>query len=181
MLHIDLNKDELEWCKKHAERIVAYYAQKVGSYSHNDVGSNMVGVKGELATYKWLASLFDPTLLSKNFEDFHIDHQGDILFGNYVLEIKGLQPSYWQNFCRMIPPAQLEKYVAENAIVIWTTATKDEENGHVCLKGWNYATDVKEKGVFVRTICDNICLRNHADMRSMADLFAKEREKGAEK
>lgn len=172
---IELSADEMAWCKNHAQCIVAHHACRTGPYNHNDVGSNMVGVKGELATYKWLLSRFDDGIvISKNFEDFRnkSDGKGDISFENCVLEIKGLQPSYWQRFCRMIPPTQLERYVASKAIVIWITATKDEHDGRVCLKGWNYAVDVKEKGVFVQTRCDNIWLKNHADMRSMADLFA---------
>jgi len=41
----------------------------------------------------------------------------------------------------------------------------------VQLKGWNYAHEVKDSGVFVRTICDNIWLEKDSDMREMSELI----------
>ncbi len=59
----------------------------------------------------------------------------------------------------------------DDAIVIWTTAEGDDKNKNVHLKGWNYAHEIKEKGVFRRTICDNIWLESDSEMREMSDLI----------
>jgi len=85
--------------------------------------------------------------------------------------VKSLRPSYWEEFRRMIPPKQLAEYVKKDAIVIWTTATGDCYSGSVCIKGWNYAKEVQEKGLAVKTVCDNIWLKDDALMRDLTSLF----------
>ena len=106
----------------------------------------------------------------KNFEDK--DLVGDINVYGQSLEIKGLRPNQWDKFKRMIPPKQLHHYVKDESIVIWTTATGDDNNSKVKLMGWNYAHEVQDKGKQVQTICENIWLENDGDMRIIQDLPA---------
>ncbi len=177
-VQVKLFNKELNWCQQHAERIVEYYDKKFGaggsgSYNHNKVSSNLVGVKSEKATEVWLKRyipLEDLELNYKNFEDK--DLVGDINVYGQSLEIKGLRPNQWDKFKRMIPPKQLHHYVKDESIVIWTTATGDDNNSKVKLMGWNYAHEVQDKGKQVQTICENIWLENDGDMRIIQDLPA---------
>ena len=178
MVKVKLLPSELIWCQNHAEKIVEHYAKKFGdkgsgSYNHNKVSSNLVGVKSEVATKVWLIrNKFPRNDIECNYEDFTNKKLiGDINIYGRSLEIKGLRPHQWDKFKRCVPPRQLEHYVKDDAIVIWTTATGDDKNRNVHLKGWNYASEIKEKGVFRRTICDNIWLEADEDMREMSDLI----------
>jgi|TARA_B110000285_G_scaffold143229_1_gene160029 hypothetical protein len=177
MVKIHLFSRELAWCQSHAEEIVQYYAEKFGdkgsgSYNHNKVSSNLVGVKSELATKFWLKRNFADADIQCNYEDFKNKKLvGDINLHGRSLEIKGLRPNQWNEFKRCVPPKQLDHYVKDDAIVIWTTTSGDIKNKVIHLKGWNYAHEIKEKGVFRRTICDNIWLEADSDMREMNDLI----------
>jgi hypothetical protein len=71
----------------------------------------------------------------------------------------------------MIPPSQLEKYVKKRAIVIWATTLPDSSVDKVVLQGWNHAHEVKNWGVAVRTICDNIWLQDEDLMHPMKEIF----------
>ena len=57
-ISIQLSPSELRWCQNHAEEIVEYYGghgtKGSGTYNHNKISSNLVGVKSELATCRWL-------------------------------------------------------------------------------------------------------------------------------
>ena len=64
----------------------------------------------------------------------------------------------------------MAKYVKNDAIVIWALTEGDTTDPVVTLKGWNYAEEIKLKGIQVKTICDNIWLQNDKDMRSITDL-----------
>ena len=64
----------------------------------------------------------------------------------------------------------MEKYVKNNRIVIWTVTTGDIENENVEIKGWNWCSEVKEHGVFRRTICANIWLKQDELMRPIQTL-----------
>ena len=88
------------------------------------------------------------------------------------IEIKGLRNHQWDGLKRCIPPTQLDKYVKKNAIVVWATCEANQEGSEVKLWGWNWASDVKEKGVFRKTICDNIWLKEDSDMRSLDSLIS---------
>jgi hypothetical protein len=175
MVRIKLFPKELQWCQEHAENIVEYYGGNgttgSGSYNHNKISSNMVGVKSEVAMKVWLKRSFNEKDIECNFEDFtNKKLKGDLNLFGQSLEVKGLRPYQWEQFKRMIPPRQLNAYVRDNAIVIWTTAEGNMKGRGVHLKGWNYAHEVKDKGVFVKTICDNIWLEDDDDMRTMDSL-----------
>ena len=177
MVKVNLSDTELDWCQGHAEEIVNYYAKKFGdkgsgAYNHNKVSSNLVGVKSELATKVWLNRNFDESDIQCNYEDFKNKKLvGDINIHGRSLEIKGLRPNHWNKFKRCVPPNQLNHYVRDDAIVIWTTASGDINNDEIQLKGWNYAHEIKDKGIFRRTICDNIWLEADEDMRNMESLL----------
>jgi len=176
MVKINLFARELRWCQKHAENIVEHYGGDgttgSGSYNHNKISSNMVGVKSEVATKVWFKRFIAESDIICNYENFKDkSRKGDINIFGHSLEVKGLRPHQWEEFKRCVPPRQLDAYVRDNAIVIWTTATGDTKDSKVYLKGWNYASEIKEKGIFRRTICDNIWLKNDIDMREMNDLI----------
>ena len=175
MVRVKLFPRELKWCQSHAEKIVEYYGGNnttgSGSYNHNNIGSNMVGVKSEVATKVWLKRSFLLSDIKCNFEEFKNKKlKGDLNLFGQSLEVKGLRPHQWEKFKRCIPPRQLDAYVRDKAIVIWTTAEADTKDLKVDLQGWNYAHEVKAKGIFRRTICDNIWLKEDEDMRSMDTL-----------
>ncbi len=191
---ITLSGDQVQWCWDHARDIVEMYdghgSRGSGMYSHNKVGSNVVGVKGELATALWMEQEFNtngggeyyapPTVL-RNYEnitrsnglsgDVQIEYTGGTV--SQPIEVKGLRRHQWDKFKRMIPPRQLKNYCRENAIVIWTVAdTQGAEHDKVILKGWNFASEVDEFGIEYRTICDNIWLQEDEKMRPMDSLLA---------
>jgi len=177
MVRIKLFKNELAWCQRHAEDIVNHYGGEgsggSGSYNHNKVSSNLVGVKSEVATKVWFKQFLPLEIIECNYEKFGDEAKmlvGDLNIGGQSFEIKGLQPYQWDKFKRMVPPRQLHHYVQDNAIIIWTTATGDTKDSKVYLKGWNYAHEVRSKGINVVTICDNVWLENDADMREMQEL-----------
>jgi len=171
-VRISLNDEELKWCKNHACEIVEYYGgqgtQGSGTYNHNKVSSNLVGVKSELATSKWFAEAIPKCDIKENFRHFkERGLKGDLQVNKEVVEVKGLRPHQWDRFKRMIPPKQLKHCVRNKAIVIWTLTTGDTKNPEVKLMGWNYAYEVEEYGIEVRTICDNVWLKDDGLMRCM--------------
>lgn len=174
-INIDLTQQELNWCLEYAEKIVKHYSKKgdkgSGSYNHNKVDSNLVGFKSEVATKKWFKTYIDEDEIKCHYEDYlHPNPNGDIEISLQGFEIKGLRPKHWPKFKRCIPPRQLDKYVKNNAIVIWTVTTGDIENPLVEIKGWNWCHEVKEHGEFIHTICANIWLKDDEKMRSMESL-----------
>ena len=152
-----LNDGELEWCKNHACEIVEYYGGQgtrgSGTYNHNKVSSNMVGVKSEVATSKWFSESVSNPNIQEKYKHF-----------------KKLRPHQWDKFKRMIPPKQLKHCVRNKAIVVWTLTTGDTKSSEVKLMGWNYAYEVEAHGIEVRTICDNVWLKDDELMRSMDSL-----------
>lgn len=176
MVKINLFPDELKWCQSHAEAIVAHYGgnNTVGSgmYNHNRIDSNLVGVKSEKASEVWLKRFIPLEDMELHYQKYETVYGvGDINIYGQSLEIKGLRPHQWDKFKRMIPPKQLQHYVKDKAIVIWTTATGDSKKREVHLKGWNYASEVQNKGVPIKTICDNIWLKEDTEMKSMESLI----------
>jgi hypothetical protein len=181
---ITLSQEELDWCLKAAEDLVAHYKKRgvngSGIYHHNRVDSNLVGLKSEVGTKKWLLNHISKEDLTFHFEDYYTPNtKGDILAYSIPLEVKGLRPHHWDKFQRCIPPSQLKKYVKNNAIVVWTTATGDIDNQTVELKGWNYCWEVDKYGEFRQTICANIWLKDNDKMRGM-DTFITELNKCSE-
>ncbi|MCK4978300.1 MAG: hypothetical protein KAS36_15295, partial [Anaerolineales bacterium] len=159
-----------------------------GMYSHNKVGSNVVGVKGELATALWLENEFKPSpdylvppTVLRHYEnttpfnglpgDVQIEYTGGTV--SPPIEIKGLRRNQWNKWKRMIPPRQLKKYCREKAVVIWIVAdTQGVDQEKVILKGWNFASEVDEFGIEYKTICDNIWLQEDEKMRPMDSLLS---------
>lgn len=181
---IRLTTPQLKWCYNHACRIVEHYGGERGKgsgiYNHNKVHSNLVGVKGELATVLWLRThIDDETRVKSNYESFSDSSmKGDINIDGQAIEVKSLRPHHWEDhrdkepksFRRMVPPSQLKHYVRANAILVWTTATGNILNDRVELKGWNWANEVQTHGRRVRTICDNVWLQDDSMMRAIESL-----------
>lgn len=178
MVEINLDQEQLKWCDDHAKEIVEHYGgdktRGSGSYNHNKISSNWIGVKSEVAAVVWLKQNFEASKVLPYFIDFkNSRNKPDIgLFDNFI-EVKGLRNKDWDKWKRCIPPNQLKKYVDRKAIVIWTTTEGSITDGNVKLKGWNYASDVKDNGVYLRTICDQTWLQDDSLMRSMEDLKEK--------
>lgn len=179
-----LTSPELKWCYRHATNIVDHYggekSRGSGTYNHNTVDGNLVGVKGELGLTRWLQGYFEDDKLISNYKSFtDSPKRGDIQCNGKPIEVKGLRPDHWDEvpgrqwptYRRMVPPSQLEHYIAANAIVVWTTATGNMLDGCVELKGWNYAHEIENKGKRVKTRCDNVWLANDSDMHAMARLI----------
>lgn len=169
---IALSHAQIEWSKKHAQLCVDHFNKiGVGRYNHNKVDSNIIGTKCEVAFVDWLSPI-ENTVIKKCFETVGGHDTADVklTIGNTIhnFEVKGLQEHQWRQYKRMVPPNQLRKYVENKAIVIWATTTLMSRD--VILQGWNYATDIREKGKQIRTICDNIWLEHDSDMRDMESL-----------
>jgi len=168
---ITLNKEQMDWCFSHAKKTYEYREgiiglHGIGEYSHNSINGALVGIKCEVGTSLFLSDYFKV----KDYYDTAVD-TGDFKVNGRKIEVKGLRESDWDSYKRAVPPIQLEKYVSKNAIVVWVTAENHEHpRNKVVVRGWNYAHEVKEKGEFIKTICDNIQLKNDKDMRRMADL-----------
>ena len=74
MIEVNLSDAQLEWCGKHAKEIVDHYGgdntRGSGSYNHNKISSNLVGVKSEVATTVWLKRHVDNRKITSNFINF---------------------------------------------------------------------------------------------------------------
>tara|TARA_R110000787_G_scaffold208786_5_gene318790 strand:+ start:8717 stop:10363 length:1647 start_codon:yes stop_codon:yes gene_type:complete len=167
-ISITLSPEQLEWSNRHAEKTVQYHnSNGVGEYGHNSINGALVGVKSELAASVFFSQHF--TTVVDNFTS-NIS-KSDLRINARKIEIKGLAENHWEEYKRAIPPKQLDKYASRNAIVVWTTVDNhNHPRNKVILRGWNHAYEVKEKGEFIKTVCDNIQLKNDKDMRRMGDL-----------
>ena len=67
----------------------------------------------------------------------------------------------------MVTPNQLKNYLKHDALILWGTASRDRVDHDVRIRGWNLASDLEEHGEAVRTICDNVYLRDDRLMRRM--------------
>ena len=66
-----------------------------------------------------------------------------------------------------------KKYVSNKAIVVWATVDSyDHTDCNVNLKGWNNAYEIKAKGTPIKTICENIWLKNEKDMKEIATIYS---------
>jgi len=136
-----------------------------GRYRHNTIDGVLVGLKCEAATHQFLTSNGIAAILTNS------DKQSDILFKNLKIEVKGLRVQQWDKFKRCIPPKQLEFYARQKALVVWGVTDVSSSNDEVTLKGWNFAQDLIDKGVFRKTICDNVWLEHDSDMRNLSELI----------
>lgn len=167
-----MSKQLLKWACKMAYKEWKHYEDNPMDgrrYNHNSLAGCYVGRKSEVAVF----GLFKKKLPNADVrsEFTKPGHEADILVDHHLIEVKGLQEKQWKEFKRMIPPKQLKKYAAKDAIVVWTTTEGDKETALVKIRGWNYAKDLVEKGEEVITICDNIWLKDDKDMRSIKDLL----------
>ena len=174
---IALSPEELRWCKSHAEEIVDYYGGNntlgSGQYNHNKVSSNMVGVKSEVATKKWLEESVKGATIQENYKRYRTSGlKGDLVCNKNVIEVKGLRPHQWRKFKRMGPPKQLKHCVRNKAILVWALAKGNSTDSQVQLMGWNYAYELEAFGTEVRTICDNVWLEDDELMRPMETLIS---------
>lgn len=140
-------------------------------YNHNSLPGCYVGRKSEHGVCSFLRwKLKGVKKVEAEFKKRK--HDSDIKVEDHMIEVKGLQTHQWNNLKRCIPPKQLEGYVSKNAIIVWTTTKGDDKDKCVVIQGWNYATDLEEKGEFIKTICDNIQIKEDDDMRSLESLIA---------
>lgn len=175
MYNWGLSPWDIKRATKLAKKSVEYYDKRFGdggsgNYQHNRLEGCLVGTKCEYGAFGWLRWKVKGKKITADFEN--LTSHTDVLCGEQKIEIKGLRNNQWDSFKRCIPPTQLDKYVAKNALVIWATTEANEEGTEVKLWGWNWASDVKDKGVFRKTICDNIWLKEDSDMRSLDSLIS---------
>jgi hypothetical protein len=190
MIEVILTEEELDRCWDHAKAIVEYYESRngkngSGSYGHNKISSNVIGVKVELAGSKWLRTQLPAAVILEHFWDFRNNStDGDIgvVIGSIAnqnpIEAKGVTDEQWENIHakyglhlrRMVTPKQLTAYNRDGAIILWGTTSRDRTDDDVRLRGWNLASDLEKHGERVRTICDNVYLRDDALMRPMEHL-----------
>jgi hypothetical protein len=191
LIEVLLTEEELDRCWDHAKEIVEYYEARngkngSGSYGHNKISSNVIGVKVELAGAKWLRTQLPDALILEHFWDFRsnsgVGDIGVVIDGSPIdqrpIEAKGVTDDQWENvhrkydlhLRRMVTPKQLKSYLSDDAIILWGTTSRDRVDEDVRLRGWNLASDLERHGERVRTICDNVYLRDDALMRPMEHL-----------
>lgn len=168
-----LDKSDLKSAVKLALESALYYEKQYGQkgsgrYQHNQMNGSVIGTKSEYGVYRWLSHYTQKEVQPL----FQKQNPHDLMIGEQIIEVKALKDTQWDSLKRGIPPTQLEKYVKKNALVIWATTTADQSDGAVEIKGWNWASDVKEKGEYRKTICDNIMLNDDNDMRDIPSLLA---------
>ena len=125
---VSLDQQELQYCQRHSEAIVKHYggnnSRGSGTYNHNKIGGNLVGVKGEVGLSKWLR-LNTALGVEDHFETYTDSAKhGDIQIGGHTIEVKSLRPHHWANYGRMIPPRQLGYYMALPGIAFSRKLTK---------------------------------------------------------
>lgn len=171
-----LSPEAIVWCRTQGALRMEAHEKRMGcrNYGHNNVGSNVLGVKGELGAYHYL--------LAKGPKDFQfvpkftsvagqMEEPDIVLFPNIVIEVKSIRPHSWLDLGRMITPRHLKKYLQNNAIVIWAAAYPQDSADKVDLHGWNYATEVRDYGIPKKTVCPNIWLEDPARVRPMETIF----------
>lgn len=171
-----LSPEAIVWCRQQGVVRTQTHEKRMGcrNYNHNNVGSNILGVKGELAAYHYLLEKgpkdlqFVPKFTSVAGQ---IDEPDIVLLPNIVIEVKSIRPHSWLDLGRMITPRHLKKYLRNNAIVIWAAAYPDDSADKVDLHGWNFATEVRDYGIPKKTVCENIWLQEPARVRPMATIF----------
>jgi len=174
IVEIKLNEEDMMWCLKHAKKTYQYRESirtqfGAGEYTHNTINGALIGIKCELASSIFLKTHFE---IKDYYDSCPTVDTGDFIINGYSIEIKGLKDRDWNKYKRQIPPIQLKKYISKNAIIIWATTENHKlPRNKVFLRGWNYAHEVKEKGQFVKTICDNIWLKDDEDMHEMNGLI----------
>jgi len=169
-----LRKQNLEKAAELAQKSVDYYAERFGekgsgNYSHNRYEGCLVGTKCEYAVLGYLRWKLKGKNIQGDFQN--LTSHTDIVCDDQKIEVKGLRNHQWDTFKRCIPPTQLDKYVAKGALVIWATTKAEKNDNKVLIRGWNWASEIKEKGVLRKTVCDNIWLANDRDMRSIESLY----------
>jgi len=174
---VTLNEYQIEWCKKHAEHTHQYAVKNIPNWAYNGsrVNGHLVGIKSELGVV-----LFFKQNKIKAVNHFKLSKEGvittkhdnkdkgDLVVNGYNIEVKGVNERNWHKYKRQIPPTQLKKYVSKEAIIIWATVENHKHpRNKIILRGWNYAHEVMNKGVLIKTICDNIKIYNDEDMNPM--------------
>lgn len=163
---INLTDSQVEWCREHAQKTKEHHDNTgTGVYSHNRLFGAIVGARCEVAAEVYLTRIY---------QSMETNYRGDIENPDIELkekpiEVKGLRGEDWDELKRMVPPKQLEKYVSKGSILLWLTT---EPQNKVIIRGWNFAADVASKGEEVKTICDNVWLKDDEDMRSLDTLAA---------
>jgi len=159
---VQLTPQEVKETYALAKREVEKHNERVGDYSHNNVSSTFIGLKAEAAVSFYLSRTFD---VQKG--------KGDLQIDGVPIEVKTVTEEQWVKLGRMIPPHQLEKYVSNKAIIVWATVDSyDHMDYNVNLKGWNNAYEIKAKGTPIKTICENIWLKNEKDMKEIATIYS---------
>ena len=173
-VEIRLDEKQMAWCSKHAKKTYEYRESireqfGVGEYAHNTVNGALIGIKCEMAFLSHFDLLFE---IDNFFNSCPTVDTGDFKINNRCIEVKGLKEDDWNKYKRQVPPIQLNKYIAKDVIIVWATAENHRiPRNKVVLRGWNYASEVKEKGKDIKTICDNVWLEYDEDMHDMDTLI----------
>lgn len=159
---VNLLQSEVDDCYEQAKQEVARHETRVGEYGHNNVASTFIGLKAERGVRFALE------------KEFTVDEgEGDLSINGRRIEVKTVCEDDWHSLGRMIPPKQLTSYVASSSIIVWATSpSKQKMDTEVIIKGWNHALDVQSNGEPIKTVCDNIWLKNESDVRPLSDLFS---------
>tara|TARA_B100000925_G_C21993650_1_gene467895 strand:+ start:1490 stop:2101 length:612 start_codon:yes stop_codon:yes gene_type:complete len=188
-VHWQLGPALMARCMQHTKESVMHFAERrrmpwMQNYSHNTSAGTLVGVKCEAAvgeSLRWvlpasyrIAECFWDYKDTKGHADIEVFTPAGAI---HNIEVKGLQNLHWPKFARCATPSNLRVYESRGAIVAWATCNKDDECDDVCLRGWNWAHELRSMGVPIRTICENIQLPPDAPMHGMEELFHVLRDK----
>ena len=158
---VELTHQETNQIYERAKQEVEKHKSNVGDYSHNKTSSTFIGLKAEKAVEFYLSRHFDVSTL-----------KGDLFTNGRTIEVKTVLEKDWKRLGRMIPPHQLTKYTNAKSIVIWATCDDyDHNNNKVIIKGWNHAQEIHSKGIPIKTICDNIWLKDENDVKSINSIY----------
>lgn len=168
---VTLSNEDLVYCQGYAERIVDYHnqLQTNSAYDHNEVPSNVVGVKGKLALVRWMETFIETSHIKQPFRVYTRQEKPcDISYGLHFLKVKCVQPEGWIRTGRMVTLKHLPGYLDYGVIVVWGTPCEDET---VFLRGWNYAWEIQDYGIPWRIRADNKWLKDENSIHSMDSLY----------
>jgi hypothetical protein len=88
-----LPAETLQWCAERAAESVKLYEQRHGCkrYNHNNVGSNIVGIKGEVAAYNYLKLSGPERIIRATFMEYGNSLLSDLIvlpntqIGNFII------------------------------------------------------------------------------------------------
>ncbi len=181
-----ISEGSLKSCVKHVRDSVEFFKTNKTAYTtgyrHNTSEGSLVGVKCELAVTEALKEAFPNCRIEENYWTYRGKRgQGDIdvFYGQpepkcHCIEVKGLRDYHWDKYKRCVTPGSLKGYVKRDSFVVWCSTKPDENCNEVVIRGWNYATELEKYGVPIKTICDNVKLKDDFvmhDFESLVDII----------